>query len=458
MSVRTRTGRRHPGLDLAGRLAVLMSVLVVPATAAAQTPARLTVDDAVALAVEGNRTLKAATLEATRAGEERDAMLTHRFPVLDTKSLVGTSLAPFTLTFPAGSLGSYPPIGPIPSVDTEISSPVKPMIGLFVTATQPLTQLRRIDLGAKALGAAQHIAAEEVRSRRLELVTRVRKVCYGLLQAQAARGALDEAATLLTELRRVVGEYADREVVLPADRLAVEARLAQTDLQRAKVENTIVSLSEQLNVLLGRDPSTPVEIVPPSPPVAEPDIARAQARALEARPEVREADLRATQAGFNVRLKQEAYVPEVSIMASYLGLYNVDIVPEHTAAVGLFFSWEPFDWGRRKLEKQAAQHQADAAALAQAETRALIRVDVAARHRHVHEARLALAAADADDALSREKLRVARERLGQQAALLKDVLDAQVARADTVQRRQQAELELWTAIAELDQAIGDSAP
>ena len=90
--------------------------------------------------------------------------------------------------------------------------------------------------------------------------------------------------------------------------------------------------------------------------------------------------------------------------------------------------------------------------------REAIRVDVAARHRAVIEARLGLRAAEAEDALAQERLRVARERLGQQATLLKDVLDAQVARADTAQRRQEAELDLWTSIAELDQAIGDSAP
>jgi len=439
---------------------LLLGALAVSATAAAQTPApaRLTVDEAVALALEGNRTLRAADLEAKRAGEEQQALLARRFPVLDTKGLVGSSLAPFTLTFPAGSLGTFPSTGPIPFTDTDITSPARPMVALFVTATQPLTQLRRIDLGAKALGAARGVADEQVRRRRLDVVTSVRKACYGLLAAQAARGAIDEALTLLAELRRVVGEYADREVVLPADRLAVEARLAQTELQRARVDHSIATLSEQLNVLLGRDVSTPVEIVPAPPPSGEPELASAQVRAAAGRPEVREADLRAAQAGFNVRLKQEAFVPDVSVMASYMGLYNVDILPENTAAVGLWFSWEPFDWGRRKLEKQAAQHQADAAALAQAEARDAIRVDVAAHHRAVEEARLGLRAAEAEDAVARERLRVARERLGEQAALLKDVLDAQVARADTAQRRQKAELDLWTSIAELDQAIGDSAP
>jgi outer membrane protein TolC len=437
---------------------VLAACLVADAAFAGQSPgSSLTLEDALAAAAAANRPLKAAQIAATRAGDEIEVMRTKRLPVLDVKSLFGTLLAPFTLTFPAGSLGTYPPIGPIPFEDTDVTSPARPVTTLFFTAAQPLTQLRRVGLGTKVAEAERDIANEEVRRQRLEVATSVKKVYYGLLQARSARTTIDEAGTLLAELQRVVNEYEQREAVLPADRLAVDARIAELELQRVTVSNTIASLSEQMNVLLGRDVLTSFDVVMPSA-VAEPDAAGALARAAEARPEVREADLKAQQAGFNVRLKQEAFVPDVSVMASYLGLYNVDIVPQHTASVGLFVTWEPFDWGRRKLEKQSAQHLADAAELARTEARERVRADVNARQRRLVEARAALHVADANARLAGERLRVARERLSQQAALVKDVLEAQVGATEAAQRRQQAELALWTAIADLEQAIGDTAP
>jgi outer membrane protein TolC len=417
----------------------------------------LTLDDALSAAAAANRPLKAAQLAAAHAADEVEAMRTRRLPVFDVKSLFGTLLAPFALTFPAGSLGTYPQIGPIPSAETEISSPAQPITTFLFTAAQPLTQLRRVGVGTKVAEAERDLAAEDVRRQRLEVATNVKKVYYGLLQAKAARATIEEGAALLTELQRVVGEYARREVVLPADRLAVDTRLAELELQRVTVANAIASLSEQLNVLLGRDAETPFDVVMPAA-LAEPDAEGALARASEARPEVRQADLKARQAGLNVQLKHEALVPEVSVMASYLGLYNVDVVPQHTAAVGLFVSWEPFDWGRRRLEKRGAQQLADAAELARIEARERVRADVRARQRHVGEARAQLGVAQANVRLADEKLRVARERFGQQATLVKDVLEAQVGVAEAAERRQQAELDVWTAIADLERAIGDTAP
>jgi outer membrane protein len=442
------------------RVALLLVMLALAGRAAAQssTGTTLTIDQAEQLALAGNRPVKAAVLMADRADRQVEALRTRRLPNFDLRALGGSLLAPLAFDFPAGSLGTYPATGPIPFADTEITSPARPAFGVLFTVAQPLTQLHKVSLGTRALEVGRDLAREEVRLKQAELVTNVKKAYFGLLQAEATLHTIADAETLLTELKREVGEYVSRQVALPADALAVDTRLAETTLNRVKAENAVASLKEQLNVLMGRELGEPLEVVMPPDAETQVDLAAAQQRAVEQRPEVRDADLKAVQADYRARLTRADRLPDVSVMAGYLGMYNVAVLPRDTLGVGIYLSWEPFDWGRRRLEQEADGKAADAAALGKAEARALVRADVSARYRTLAEARAALHVAEVGADAAAENLRVAKSRYDQQATLLKDLLDAQLSMALARQHQQEAQLAVWTARAELEHAMGDAAP
>jgi outer membrane protein TolC len=136
-------------------------------------------------------------------------------------------------------------------------------------------------------------------------------------------------------------------------------------------------------------------------------------------------------------------------------LYNVEVIPQTVAAAGVLVSWEPFDWGRRRLERSGKARTLEQARLGLQEAHAQVTLDVNAKVRKVREAQGALQVAELKRETEAERLRVATDKYRVESALLKDVLEAQTAVARATQEYQQALGAFWTARADLDEAIGD---
>src|SRR5205823_10932046 len=120
---------------------------------------------------------------------------------------------------------------------------------------------------------------------------------------------------------------------------------------------------EQLNDLLGRDVRTDFRVNPAADVNGFPaDLENARNRALQQRPEIREAELKIKQADVDRRIKKSEYIPDVSAAFLYMTFRNFDeIIPKNLASSGLTMKWEVFDWGRKRdqlAEKDKAIEQA----------------------------------------------------------------------------------------------------
>ena len=83
----------------------------------------LTLDEAVTLALQHNRLVKNSVLEAQKYDFQVSTARSRRKPQFQFTMLGGELLHPFDFTFPAGSFGTYPGIGPIPSTNAKINTP-----------------------------------------------------------------------------------------------------------------------------------------------------------------------------------------------------------------------------------------------------------------------------------------------------------------------------------------------
>jgi outer membrane protein TolC len=438
-------------------LLVLAAVLGGPGWSAAQDPAGvLTLDRAIALAIASNREARVARLDEARADDDLEALRTERFPRFELKLVEGGVLAPLAFSFRQGAFGTFPATGPIPFEDMTVDSPRNLSTGVLFTAVQPLTQLGTIAVGEKLLALDRDLTAEKSRGVRLALVADVKRAYYGLQQVGAGLQAAREALGQLEELDRVVRGYVEREVVLAGDHLAVRTERARVDQAMLVLRHLESTLKERINALIGRALDTPFTIAdefPAAPPAYRLDEAVARARA--ARPALREAALRVQQAEEDVRLTERKRIPEVGVAFSFARLFNVEVLPPTFAAVGLVANWEPFDWGRRRLERAAKARTLEQARLGLQEAEALVTLDVNAKFRAALEAQSALTVADLARETAAERLRVATDRYRVESALLTDVLEAQTALARTTQEYQEALAAFWTARADLEEAIGD---
>jgi outer membrane protein len=437
-------------------LALVCLAIDAPAARAQTNPDLLTLDHAVELALTSNRTLRAAALDQQRQADDVAALRTRRFPALDVKVFEGSFLTPLEFTFKQGVFGTFPATGPIPFTDISVDSPRRLSTALFFTAVQPLTQLRKISRGESLLKLGGDLVDEKTRGQRQQLVGDVRRAYYGLQQTAAGLAALHDALAQLEELERVVAQYVDQQVALPEDQLAVRTERARTEYRVTLLRNLQATLTERINLLIGRELSTPFVVEPmAAPAIDQRSLDAAVASAKASRPALREAELNVRRAAADVDLHALDRLPDVSVALGVMQLANIDVLPQSVAAATLVLTWEPFDWGRRRHETEARNRTLEQARIGVSEAQALVELDVRSKGRAVAEAQAAIGVAQLGRDAAAERLRVATDRFKVEATLLKDVLEAQTGMAQATQLYQQALGTFWSARADFDQAVGE---
>lgn len=437
---------------------VMASPLIVagqqrPASASAEI---LTLDQAISLALHDNRQVKNAQLGVGKAEDEVAAARTYRLPKIEFNALAGQQLVSPDFTFTKGVLGNYANVGPIPDHDIKLSTPMRPTAILFGQVTQPLSQLHRIRLNIKQAALLIDVAHEQVRGQEQSVINNVKRTYYAIVQTESALESVRQALGFYRELDRLTGDYVTQQVALRADDLEVKTRLAKTETEELTASNQLSTLEEQLNQLMGRDIRTQFRVSPvPETSVMDTDIAAARTRALEQRPEIREARLQVKQAELDKRVKKSEYIPDVSVAFTYASPRNFDeFIPKNFAAAGVAVNWEVFDWGRKKhqlAEKQKTIEQANNT-LRDAESNVMI--EVGARMRDLQQAAQALRVAKLKQETARENMRVSMNKYKLESALFSDVLQTQATLADVDYQYQQALMAFWTARAEYEKAIG----
>ena len=442
-------------------LITLVALLVAGIAAAqpvavADTPETLALDAAIRIAVAHNRAIQSARLQGDRAAEELAAARTRRLPSFETSVLGSQLLTPVDFSFPRGAFGEFPGVGPIPAADTNVTTPRRPNLFVSSQISQPLTQLIRINLNIRGAEAARQVERERTRDQELATINSVKRLYFALLQSETALAAADEAIAVYRELQRTLEVRVAQKVALRSDALDVDARLAEEELTRLMRAHALDSQKEQLNQLLGRDVETDFVVQPPAAvSILDVDIRAARGRALDQRPDVRQARLRAEQAALDRQIKKTEWIPDVALAVSYNSNFNLDVLPKNMASAGVQVKWEPFDWGRKGRELAVKSHAVDQAQLAvrDAEDRAVVEIND--RFRKLGEARALLRVAEASQTAAREKLRVKTNQFQTQASLLSDVLHLRADVADSNDRYQQALSNFWTAKADFDRAVGE---
>ena len=416
----------------------------------------LTLDQAIALALSDNRGVMNARLGIGKAEDDVAAARTYRLPKFEFNALAGQQLISPDFTFTKGVLGNYANVGPIPDRDIKMSTPSRPTAILFGQVTQPLSQLHRIRLNIKQAALSTEVAREQLRGREQSVVNNVKRTYYSIVQTESALRSVQQALAFYRELDRVTGDYVAQQVALRADDLEVKTRLAKTETEELTVGNQLKTLKEQLNQLVGRDIRTEFIVSAiPEPSVFETDLAAARTRALDQRPEIREARLRVQQAELDKRVKKSEYIPDISLAVTYVSPRNFDTyVPKNFAAAGVSVNWEVFDWGRKKRQMAEKQKTIDQTNNSLRDAENTVMIEVGSRLRDLQQAGQTLRVARLRQETAREHTRVSINKYKLVATLLSDVLQTQATLADADYEYQKALLSFWTAKAEYEKSIG----
>lgn len=437
-------------------LFIVWTVIALP-SAGAQREELLTVDHAVRIALENNRTVRNSALELEKARSRVAVSRTRRLPEFSTYTLGSRQLSHVDLLFEKGSLGLLDGVGPVPAEDTTIRSPGRFSLLVVNEITQPLSQLHRINLGVRQNELGVRIAEQQLRSDEHAVAASVKSAYYAILQTQSSLSAYEQSIRLYRELDRLTEQYVLQRVSLRTDSLDVKTRLAKSELEALALEDLLASQKEQLNALLGRSLAVDFAVeFTAAPQSVSMEIEEARQRALSQRPEVRQAKLRVDQAETDRRSKRAEFIPDVSFSFSNTSPINYsDVLPKNVTTMGISLKWEPFDWGRKKHEladKDTAVRQASNVA---AEAESAVLREVNAGYRKLQRSVQTVRVAELAQETAAESLRVTVNGYKADAALLKDVLQSESAMEQANDQYRQALLSFLAATAEFEKSLGE---
>jgi outer membrane protein TolC len=430
------------------------ALLLVPGLAFGQE--RLTLDDAVSLALTGSRQVKVAELEIRKKEAQVAAARTYRAPQFRVDLAALQQVTDAAFLFPTGAFGTFEQIGPVPPAPARLPLGRDPAFLVFGSVSQPISQLHRIGLGIDLAGTEVALAQEMARQQQQVIVNEIRKTYYSLLQTTTALDATRDAVRAYQETVRVATDAVAQQAILQGDLLDAQAGLAKSELDEVTLSNALATLKERLNGFLGRDQLTDfTPVLPEGEDPAQLDLQVARARAVENRPEIRQAAIKVQQAELDRRMKKAEFIPDLSVAFLYLSPFNVDIVPTNMAGAGVTLSWDVFDWGRKKNELVAKDTVIEQARLGAEEARSQVFVDVGHAFRRYQEARAQLRVAEIARDAGAERVRVATNQHTEQAIQLKDLLQAQARGAEARYKYREALVGYWTARADLERAMGE---
>ncbi len=416
----------------------------------------LALEEAISLARLHNRELKQAGLEIHKQKEALSEAKTQFYPRFDTYLLASELLNPLDFTIPAGTLGTFPATGPIPAQQSQIHTPARPVAITSVTATQPLTQLFRIDLSIKEQKLRAELSQQSYFEREQGLVNEVRRAYYAILQSQSELESQRALFAYLEELQQLTGRRLQQEAVLKADSLRIAAQHSKARYQLTVIEDALADQKETLNRLLGRELQTEftVEMAPDSLP-EESNLQEARKTANERRPEIKAETIKKEKVALETKIEKTRYIPDISIQANYAATSNISFLPQSVGAVGVLLTWQPWDWGQKRhnvAQKVDAEKQAQ---LSIESVRDQVAQEVDSTFRRLREARELLTAAQAARDAEAERLRNEMEAYSHQAIVLSDLLQQQSSVASAEDQYRQGLVAFWRARADFERALGE---
>jgi outer membrane protein len=320
------------GIGLVAALLVL-----VPEVAAAQKR-QLTIDDAVALALERNRELAEARLELEESRHQVREAWANVFPTLDLNASYTRNLS-----VPANFLPRIffdPEAGPDELVAVRFGA--DNAWGFTLRAEQPLFQAQAF-VGVGAAGRYEEMQEEAVRGRAINVATATKLAYYDVLLADESLRLSENAVRRVTQTLDETRKMHEAGLASSYDVLRLEVELANVEPNLRRARNAAAAARRTLAVQAGLDELDGVEVsgslstiagvpaevtrlasaggaaVAGSPafgaPVPDAQDAMAQARAH--RSELRQLELMQRLRLAELRAEQAEYLPRISLFGTY---------------------------------------------------------------------------------------------------------------------------------------------
>jgi outer membrane protein TolC len=336
------------------RLLVACAFLLISVAPAGAEVVKLTLKDAMSMALDNNNAVKAARFRSQAAGQGVQSAESRYFPAITFEETLTASNSPtntfmmkldegrFTQEdFQIGNLNS-------PSASHDFKTALSIRQPLYVPSLAPLKELavtEALKSGLELEAARQNIAFQ---------------VFYTYLEAQKAEAQLkaaDKAVADARENMRLAGVRSTSGVGLKSDELRSRTHLSQVEQQLISTSNNLALAHLKLALLTGLPEEALLAVADMPEGITVPAMSEQMfSEALMNRVEMKQSHADLDKSAAELRLARSEYLPTVGAFASYqLNAKDAPLTSDNDAwTAGVSLKWNLFDGFRRCSERQRA--------------------------------------------------------------------------------------------------------
>jgi outer membrane protein TolC len=434
--------------------AMVTIAVIAAASLDAADVRRLTLTEAVHLAISQNRALRIARLKVTENEHKKAGEHSAYFPAITNQSnaLHITDLQ--IIEIPAGTFGRVAGT-PIPTQSLIVPQGQLTFFSSGTMIAQPLTQLIRIHAANRIAAAEVAVSRDDLKKAETQVALDVHTLYFGILIARLQKLAAEQQTAYAGEhLRESEEDIRNGNALRVA---AIQGRASVLESQQAVLtaDLQLADLTTELNDLLGLPLDTRLELDPAVAASFDQSPREEYVRtAWSANPEILAAEEAVRKARAGVTLGKTAYLPDITAYARHSYQDGIPFLVRNFGTFGVTLNWEVFDFGRRRAAVREREAQ-----LAQAEEnlqrlREEVAVGVERRYHKVQQTRSLVEVANQVVSLRQEGERVAGNQLTQGVVLVSERRQATAATYKAQADLLQARLGYLLAWAELEQAVG----
>jgi outer membrane protein TolC len=436
--------------------ATALSVCVVAAQEAGNVaPRRLTLQEAVQLALKHNHDIRIAGYTVEEKEHAKQAAKSAYFPTIRNDSSFMHVTDTELIQIKQGSLGVAAGTQ-IPPVDAIISQGGKDFITSGTQITQPLTNLLKIRRENDLAQAELKASRAKSQLTRNDVALSVDQVYYQILIAQAHRSATEARIKASEALQSERVEQVKFGSTLEENLIDSRAQQLQAKQDLLTTDFQLTDLKLKLNDLIGLPLSTALDLDPGVPEFQATCPRKDCVNTAEAsQPEILAARAQVEAAEAAVRFaKTDIWLPNVEAFARYSYQENVPFLARNFGTFGVHFGYDLFDSGRkhdllRERESQLSQAKENLAKLTDA-----VELSVETAYNKLERTHEVLKVSEEVLALRTESNRVRQQELTRGAALNSQASTTTAQEFDARALLLQSQLDYLQAHDELLDAMG----
>jgi outer membrane protein TolC len=323
------------------------SLLLV--SAAGGQERKLTLQEAIDLALRQNHSVKSAHYAVAAEQQKRRIAQSNYLPTITNDSNLVHISDLQRVEVPAGAFGLIPGGAPIPSSNVFLTQGTKTFESSGTMLAQPLTQLIKIHQSDKIASADVQASEASLTRASADVAFRVHELYYRVLATQMQKQAADLQIASGSENLNESTEQVKNGSLLQVDLVERRANLLEAKQTLLTYDLQISDLSIELDDLLGLPLNTKLALDPDVNVALDvPPREESVRTALDNNPEVKEAQQQLSKAQAAHAAAKAEYIPDVTAFARYSYQNGVPFVDRNFGTFGIHLTYDLFDGGKRR--------------------------------------------------------------------------------------------------------------